>query len=141
MNLNVVYMTKKGSTQIIAEAIAQECGTEAYDIRERHQLGPTDLLFVGTGIYENKPDQDLLNYLDNLPVNSIRGAAVFGTSRDKRDHSELIVNLLVHKGITVYPKRFICPCASLFKYRGRPNSVDIVKARAFAREVMNAYQE
>ena len=140
MIANVVYMSKKGGAKRIAEAIAAECGTEPLDIAERHVLGQTDLLFVGTGIYGAKPEQELMGYLDNLPLNTIRGAAVFSVSRDGRDHTELMVNLLRHKGIAVYPKHFFCPKQTLFRNHGRPNSVDIVDARAFAREVLDAFQ-
>lgn len=137
---NVVYLSRKGGAQRIADAIAAECGTEAHNIAERHVLGQTDLLFVGTGIYGHQPEQEILNYLDNLPLNTIRGAAVFSVSKDGRDHMELVVNLLRHKGIAVYPKHFFCPKQSLFRNHGRPNSVDVMNARAFAREVLNAYQ-
>ena len=140
MNCSVIYMSSKGGVKRIADAIAAECGTEAQDASERHVPGQADLLFIGTGIYSGKSDPDFMNYLDNLPLNTIRGAAVFSVSKDGLDHTELVVNLLRHKGIAVYPVHFTCLGQTLFRNRGRPNSVDLVKARDFARKVLDAYQ-
>lgn len=138
--VNVVYYSKKGNTQKVAEAIAEVCGVEAFDIEEPHTIGETDLLFIGMGIYAGKPDQLLLDYLDNLPVNTIRGAALFSTSARGKDSTELVVHLLKHKGITIYPKRLTIKGQFLFFNRGRPNEKDLKKAKNFAKEVLQSFQ-
>lgn len=124
---------------MIANAIAQEVGTEAIDISIPHTLSETDLLFIGMGIYGGKPDYPLLDYLDQLPVNKIRGAALFSTCASGNDRTELAVRMLTHKGITVYPRRFICKGRYLFFAKGHPDEEDCMNAAAFARTVVNAF--
>lgn len=138
--VNVIYLSKKGNTEKIAKAIAEVCEVEAIDITEPHALGDTDLLFIGMGVYAGKPDALLLNYLDNLPANSIKGAAIFMTSASGKDYSALVVNLLEHKGITVYPKRLVQKGKFLFMNRKRPNPTDLRIAQSFAEEVLNSFQ-
>lgn len=46
------------------------------------------------GVYAGHPDNGLMDYLDQLPVNTIRGAAIFSTSARGVDNTQLVVNLL-----------------------------------------------
>ena len=138
--VNVVYLSKKGNTEKVAKAIAAVCGVEAIDVSEPHAIGETDLPFIGMGVYAGKPDQALLNYLDNLPVNTIKGAALFSTSASGKDRTELIVNLLEHKGITVYPKHLSLKGKFLFLNGDRPNNSDLRMAESFASEVLESFQ-
>ena len=137
--VNVIYQSRGGNTVKVAEAIARVCGVEAYDIHTPHNIRSSDLLFVGMGIYGGKPDASLLDYLDQLPVNTIKGAAVFSTSAGKSDHMELAVNLLEHKGIQVYPRQLVLRGQFLMFNKGRPGKEEISRAHAFAREVLNAF--
>ena len=140
MSVKVIYYSRKGHTKTIAEAIGEVCGVEALDIQEPHALGQTDLLFVGMGVYAGKADQSLLDYLDNLPVNMIKGAAVFSTSASTRDRCEMVVNILEHKGITVYPKHLCLKGQFLFFNLNHPNETDIAQAKRFAQEVLESFQ-
>lgn len=140
MVVKVIYQSRGGRTKKVADAIAEECGVMASNITEPTALADTDLLFVGMGIYSGKPDQYLLDYLDQLPMNSIRGAAVFSTSGTGNDRMELAISMLQHKGITVYPIHCCIRGKGLFFGRKRPNESDIKKARAFARQVLSAFQ-
>ena len=140
MKVNVIYRSRKGDTELLAQEIALHCGTEAIDITEPHTLGETDLLFVGTGIFGGKPDELVMEYLDRLPVNKIRGAAVFSTSPDGEDSTGLLVSVLEHKGIAVYRHRYSCMGRYLFKSKGHPDEEDIQKAGEFADKVLRAFQ-
>ena len=140
--VRVIYQTRSGHTRTVAEAIADEIGVKAIDINEPASLADTDLLFVGMGIYAGKVDQNLMDYLDQLPQNKTRGAAVFSTSATASDHMELVINLLEHKGITVYPEH--CCVKGQFMgivSHGHPNDSDLRKARRFAREVLDCFQD
>jgi flavodoxin I len=139
MNVNVIYYSRGGNTKKVAEVVAQECGVEAIDIAERHVLPETDLLFIGMGIYAGRPDHVLLDYLDQLPANRVKGAALFTTSATGKDRTELILNLLTHKGITPYKIHCNCKGRFLLKNKGRPNEVDFEEARNFTRRVLRAF--
>ena len=138
--INVIYQSKRGKTRKIAEAIASACNVEAIDIESRHRnVSASDLLFVGMGTYGGKPDSAILDYLDQLPANTIKGAALFSTSATGKDHMELAVNLLEHKGIQLYPRRLLLKGSFLFLNGGRPNQKDCEMAAAFAEEVVGAF--
>jgi flavodoxin I len=141
MNIQLIYQTRGGHTRTVAEAMAAELGIPAIDINDPAVLAGTDLLFVGMGIYAGKADQNLMDYLDQLPQNQIRGAAVFSTSATGTDHMELAINLLEHKGIVVYPKHLSLR-GQFFGLvsHGHPNAEDLEAARRFAREVADSFQ-
>lgn len=136
MKTNVVYMTKTGHTEKLAIAVAKECGTHPINLSNPHVLDDPECLFIGTGIYGGKPNQNLFNYIDQLPVNKIKYAVLFSSSATKKDHSEFLVNSLRAKGIEVFPERFICYGSFMFFKRKRPNSSDIEAVRAFTRRVL-----
>ncbi|MBQ1355586.1 MAG: hypothetical protein IIY72_03835 [Solobacterium sp.] len=138
-NIKVIYQSRGGHTEAVAKQIAEECGTTAISINEPNTLGPADLLFIGMGVYAGHPDNGLMDYLDQLPVNTIRGAAIFSTSARGIDNTQLVVNLLEHKGITVYPNPCLLKGQFLFVSKGRPDKRDFRKAREYAREVMAAF--
>ena len=123
----------------MAEAIAEQCGVEAIDISTPHVLPESDLLFIGMGIYAGKPDEALLKYLDDLPVGSFKGAAIFSTSCIGKDQTELAVNLLKHKHVEVYSNHLSLPGQFLFMQRKRPNSSDLAAAKRWAQKVLDAF--
>ena len=92
MNTNIIYISNSGNTKKLAEAIGEAINIEPIDITKEHILPDTDLLFVGTGIYGGKPNEKMINYIDNLPANKIKGAVIFGTSASGKDNSQLLVN-------------------------------------------------
>ena len=140
MKVNVIYRSRKGHTEKVAQEIARHCGTEAIDITVPHTLGETDLLFIGTGIYASRPDDLLMGYLDTLPVNRIKGAAIFSTSASGKDSTGLLVSGLEHKGITVYRTRFCCKGRFLMFAKGHPDEEDMQRAGEFADKVLRAFQ-
>ena len=139
MIVNVIYLSKKGHTEAVAEAIAQQCGVTAIDISTPHVLPASDLLFVGMGIYAGKPDEALLKYLDDLPVGSFKGAAIFSTSCMAKDQTELAVNLLKHKNIEVFNNHLSLPGQFLFLQRKRPNKQDLAAAARWTQKVLDAF--
>ncbi len=139
-SVNVIYQSRRGNTRKVAEAIAEVCGVKAIDINEPSPLGDTDLLFVGMGVYAGKADASVMDYLDNLPAGKIRGAALFSTSATGTDRTELAVNLLEHKQITVYPKHLLLKGKFLWMNKGKPDEAELEQARKFAREVLDSFQ-
>ena len=84
-------------------------------------------------------NQTMLDYLDQLPVNAIKGAALFSTSATGTDHLALAVNLLEHKGIAVYPRHLLVKGRFLLMNKGKPGEEELEKARDFAAEVLDAF--
>ena len=138
-NIKVIYQSRGGHTEAVAKQIAEECGTTAISINEPNTLGPADLLFIGMGVYAGHPDSSLMDYLDQLPVNAIKGAALFSTSATGNDHLALVVNLLEHKGIAVYPRHLLVKGRFLLMNKGKPGKEELEAARDFAAEVLDAF--
>ena len=138
-NIKVIYQSRSGHTEAVAKEIAAECGTTAISINEPNMLGPADLLFIGMGVYAGHPDSSLMDYLDQLPVNAIKGAALFSTSATGNDHLALVVNLLEHKGIAVYPRHLLVKGRFLLMNKGKPGKEELEAARDFAAEVLDAF--
>jgi flavodoxin len=138
-SVNLIYQSRNHHTEIIAKAIAEAVSCEAIDISQPHTLPETDLLFIGTGINGAKPDDAFIDYLDQLPVNKILGAAVFSTSPDGIDRTELIVNMLKHKGIEVYPEHFACKGKFQLFSSNHPDEQDCRDAAAFGARVLRAF--
>lgn len=138
MNINLIYKTRTGHTEQLAKAMSSVLNIEPIDIDHPHILGDTDLLIVGTGIYGGRPDQSLLDYLDNLPSNKIKGAAIFSSSASNKDQTELIVNILKQKNIEVLKTRFSCKGQFLIFGWGHPDLNDLRKAREFAQFILDS---
>ena len=138
MIINLIYTSKTGHTEQIAKAMASVLNVDPIDISQPHVLNKTDLLFVGTGIYGGKPDRALLDYLDNLPANQIKGAAIFSSSVTNKDQTELVVNVLRQKSIEVLGTRFTCRGQFLLFGWGHPDLSDLRKAKEFAQMVLDS---
>ena len=135
MKFAIIYKSRGCNTEKVAKAMGNELGIGTINIDEVHTLPDADVLFIGFAIYNKKPDETLLKYLDNLPANSYRGAVLFSTSCFKVDYSELIENTLRAKNIGVYPRHFLCRGKWLMFAKGRPNEKDLKRAASFAKGV------
>ncbi|MBR2843673.1 MAG: hypothetical protein IKF00_00530 [Solobacterium sp.] len=136
--MKLIYQSSSGHAYSVAKAVGNELNTKPIDIHEPAVLSDTDLLILCIETRDGKPDHYLLDYLDQLPVNSIKDAALISTSLSGRDYTELAVGLLGHKGISVYPKRLCLKRGIMRFFRSRPNESDLKEARLFAREVAAA---
>ena len=136
--VKLIYQSSSGHAYSVAKAVGNELNTKPIDIHEPAVLSDTDLLILCIETRDGKPDHYLLDYLDQLPVNSIIDAALISTSLSGRDYTELAVGLLGHKGISVYPKRLCLKRGIMRFFRSRPNESDLKEARLFAREVAAA---
>lgn len=136
MNTNIIYLSNSGNTKKLAEAIGKAINVEPIDISKEHVLPDTDLLFVGTGIYGGKPNEKLIDYIDNLPANKIKGAVIFGTSASGKDNSQLLVNCLRAKNIEVFNQHFFCKGKFWFIAKNHPDARDLDRLSKFAKHIV-----
>jgi len=129
----VVYFSRGGKTRKVAEAIAQELGCEAVDIKkETPDLTEVDLLLVESGNYVGKTDKKLLTFLNNLQPSSDKKAAVFATAGGPNPKViSVLQGALEAKGYEIVSS-FKCRGKFLFSNRGHPNEDDLKNAKAFA---------
>jgi flavodoxin len=132
----VVYFSRGGKTRKVAEAIAQELGCKAIDIKkETPDPSGVDMLLVGSGNYGGKTDNKLLTFINNLQPNTAKKAAVFATSGGPAPKViSVLQEALEARGYKV-GSSFKCRGKFLFTNRGHPNEEDLKNAKAFAHDL------
>lgn len=135
-NISVIYFSKGRDLRVISNIVSEVCEVEPIDMSKPHSLDPTDLLFIGIDARSGKTDQAVMDYLEMLPANSIRGAALFSVSKDGKDYLEFVSAQLMHKGITLYPKNLVIKSSSLFS---KLKVEDLNKARTYTEKVLNSF--
>ncbi len=135
-NISVIYFSKGRDLKVIAKIVSEVCGVEGIDMSKPHSLEPTDLLFIGIDARSGETDQAVIDYLETLPANSIRGAALFSVSKDGKDYTEFVSAQLIHKGITMYPKNLVIHSSSLFS---KLKIKDLNKAKKYTETVLESF--
>jgi flavodoxin len=134
----VIYFSQGGNTKKIAEAIAGELGVTAEDVKTKASPAKDSLIFLGSGIYNQKPGKALADFIERNDFTG-RKVAVFGTASMllKRQLAGL-EKMLADKGATVTGS-FGCRGESVFFNhcfnRNRPNTKDLEAAREFAQKM------
>ena len=135
MNFLVVYFSRGGKTRKVAEAITQELGCEAVDVKkETPDVSGVELLIVGSGEYGHK-NKTLQGFLDSLQPSSNKKAAVFATAAGPKPKCICVIQeALETKGYKVISS-FKCRGKFLFFNRGHPTEDDLKNAKAFASDL------
>jgi flavodoxin I len=136
MNFLVVYFSRGGKTRKVAEAIAQELGCEAVDVKkETPDVSGVELLIVGSGEY-GWLHKTLRGFLDSLQPSSNKKAAVFATAGGPKPKCICVIQeALETKGYKVISS-FKCRGQLLFFLnRGHPTEDDLKNAKAFASDL------
>jgi flavodoxin I len=136
MKCLVVYFSRGGKTRKVAEAIAQQLGCKAVDVRtETPDASGVKLLIVGSGQYPGKLPKPLRRFLEDLPPGSNDKAAVFATAGGPNPKAiHVLRGALEAKGYTVVSS-FKCRGRFLFFNWRHPNQEDLENAKAFARDL------
>lgn len=135
-NISVIYFSKGRDLNVLAKIVSEVCGVEGIDMSKPHSLEQIDLLFIGIDARSGKTDQAVIDYLETLPANSIRGAALFSVSKDGKDYTEFVSAQLMHKGVTMYPKNLVIHSSSLFS---KLKIEDLEKTRKYTETVLESF--
>lgn len=149
-DISVLVSSRGGNTSKVADAIAEELGVKAIDIKAS-SLGGATIIFLGSGTYGGKPDASMLNFIES---NNFAGrkVALFGTSWNFSGRkislfgvplypfgSEKMIlimsDALKRKGATILGN-YHCAGKFLLFNRGRPNKKDLDNARKFAGDML-----
>ena len=80
MKALVVYFSRGGNAVKIAEDVAKELDCESFDGETlKPDLSGVDLLVIGSGTFDGKLGEKLLEFLKNIPRVSNKKAAIFST--------------------------------------------------------------
>jgi flavodoxin len=135
MNISVIYYTKLGHSKKIAQAIANELGVKAQDIRENPEIKDVDLLYIVSGIYGGKSAPGLLEFLKTLDGQQIKRAYLLTSSGGKTTRAAEVRTVLTELGIPVAKEEFTCQGAIFLFGMGHPNKTDIQNAIQFVQSV------
>lgn len=137
MNIKVVYHSKSGNTEKVAEAIAVELNVTATPVAEAQSLlaEQIDLLFFGDGMYFGGIAKESKEFILNLDAEKIKHTAVFSTSGGSWPMGPAgIQEQLKKQGIQVLSESFKCHGAAFgVGFPSHPDEKDLNDARLFAR--------
>ncbi len=139
MKIALIYFSRGGNTRKIAEAMAEEFGVKAVDVKkEKPDVSDVDLLVAGSGTYAGKPGKDMVAYLQNLKPVSGKKAACFSScaSGDASKTLQIMKDILSEKGYSNVDS-FSCLGKWLMglSRRGHPNDEELAKAKEFAKKL------
>jgi flavorubredoxin len=111
----IVYASKDGNTEKIANEIVQELNCESIKVTHSSlassvNLDNYDLIFVGTGIHYGNPNEDLVNYLKTIDLS---------------------------KGHRVTDDCFVCYGGWNFLRRGHPNLEDLKAVKIWTKKTVD----
>jgi flavodoxin len=83
MNAAVVYFSRTGNTQKLAQAIANEAKAPIYDLTQADstKIANIDLLIFGTPVEGASPTKEAMAYITNMPAVTGKKAILFVTYR------------------------------------------------------------
>jgi len=141
MKIEVVYSTRTGDTEKLAEAIAREVGTTAKRASEFRSHDKVDLLFVGSGLYGWNVDPVARKLVHSLDSATVKRVAVFGTASSFAGNRRVTVQLqqlLRRRGFAASDAAYSCKARMWFLNRGRPDGEDLKRAAEFAHAAAKA---
>jgi flavodoxin len=144
----VLYTTKSGNTEKIADAIAAELNCESVKIPQTNSpdLSNCDLIFIGTGIRFGNPNEDLTNFLKAADFKETKLFALFltwgGAGKTDQETIAKLKTLLDENGQKLAGDIFKCYGGRQFTFvrRGHPNEQDAKAAREWAKKIVNESQ-
>ncbi len=145
MKALVLYSTKTGNTQKIAQAIASEINAEIIQVanpgpKSDVDLTEYDLIFVGTGIRAGNPFPELVSYLNTIDLQEPKTFAVFltwgGAGKTHETVSGKVRKILESKNQNVVDGFFKSYGKWNMRKSSRPNENDINAAKTWAQNTI-----
>jgi flavodoxin len=132
---SVIYYTQTGHTKTMAEAIAEELGVAAVNVKDITGVPAEGILFIGSGCYGGKPGEDLAKFIDSHDFTG-RKVAVFGTSGGNAgNETQAMADALKQKGADVIGNYHTAGSFLVVVSYGHPDNKDLDGAREFARKM------
>lgn len=135
MTAKVVYYTKSGNTQKIANAIGSAIGC-AVTTTDTPLTAYVDVLFLGASVYKFGIDKAVQDFISSLNPQLVGCVVIFSTSAMSDSGYPKLVKLCANKNITVSDKHFYCRGEFMLANKNRPNADDVNAAARFAADVM-----
>jgi flavodoxin len=127
----VVYFSRSGNTRKVAEAIADELGVTAKNIKTAGPLSPDAFVFLGTGLYGAVLPSDIARFMNRNKFNG-RKIALFTTSAfQAASERALLEKQLKDKGANIV-EYFGSFGQWMTMKKNHPDASELENAKAFA---------
>jgi flavodoxin/ferredoxin len=146
MKVSILYFSQTGNTRTVAETIAEEFKSAGYTVRcctiaeaNREDFTGSDLVGVGSPVFESHAPASVKNFLKTIPELSGRRSFVFATGGGAAGNVLSDMTALLKKKGSPVIGSFLAlgevhhpaPCIA-GKSPGRPDSEDLNNAKCFA---------
>ena len=133
----VVYFSATGNTRKVAEAIADELGVEAKNIKTVDTVAQDAFIFLGSGYYGAVLVKPIADFIERNRLQG-RKIALFGTSGFGWEKELSIMEKQIsNKGVGVVG-RFNCFGRFSAVKIGHPTSEELDQAKTFARRIADS---
>lgn len=131
----VMYYSRGGNTRKLADAIAEELGVKAVDIKTA-SIGPAPgVLFLGSGCYGGRPGDDMTKFIQAHDFTG-RKVALFSTSwMNAGKEIELMTSTLKGKGAAILGSYHCKGKTGIIFNRGHPDQADLVGGKKFVQDM------
>jgi flavodoxin len=140
MNICVIYASLTGHSKKIAEAVAQSLKVSAKNIRQKPEIRDVDLLFVVGGIYADKCNKKLLDFVKTLNKGNVKNAALITSCGSGSARQNAVREILKANGVNVLDEEYICKGSFLFMVKGHPTEEEIKGAADFAVKIAEKFK-
>jgi flavodoxin len=130
----VVYFSRTGNTRKVAEAIADELGVTARNIKAVDKLSPDSFVFLGTGCYGAVLPKDIAIFLKRNQFNG-RKVALFTTSCFGSTAERSFIEKQISNQGAEITDNFYCLGHWMTMKKNHPNRQELENARSYARIV------
>lgn len=135
MKIRILYLSKKGNTEKIADVITKAVSSKSEQIPPAYPCENEKLLFLGTGIYGGKPDKKMIDFCNSLDTSRVKNVALFVTSGNGVEEAKDLQEILRSKGINVLSDVFHCKGKFfVFFNRGKPGPLEFEAAEKWAKK-------
>ncbi len=130
----VVYYSRGGNTKKVAEAVAEELGAAAENIKATGVMPENSVIFLGTGCYGAVVVKDIADFLDRNRGQGRKIALITTSAFGLAKEREVIENYIRGKGFKI-AGTYSCFGQFVAVKRGHPDKDELDEARAFARKI------
>ncbi len=133
MKVAIRYFSRGGNTKKLAEAIAEELGTEALTT-DTPLEEDVDILFLGSSVYAYGVDDNIKKFIQGINV-KVGCIYNFSTAALIKSTHPQISKLTKEKGLKLSDDEYACKGSFGPLHKGKPGDKEIKEVKAFARRV------
>lgn len=135
MKTAIRYFSKFGHSKQMAQAIAEVVNEQPQTVATP-LTEPTDVLFLGAGIFLGSVNKSVMQFIDTLTAEKIGCVVLFGSSALISEPTKGMSEALAKRGVKVYEKVFECKGAMGPLNSGHPDKQDLEALREFVKNIV-----